>query len=104
MKETAVMEKATNGASQVQYRGPRLPGSKRKVRCPLCKGGCELCEEGYIDIKFASGSMYTAHCRDCGKNNGVRIVNRQLHLPNTIDPCIACGSDNTVWSYLRKVV
>jgi len=47
-----------------------------QAKCPLCEAGCDLCNKGFVEIKFADGAIYTIKCEDpeCGFENGARVV------------------------------
>jgi hypothetical protein len=67
-----------------------------KAKCPHCLTGCDKCEDGFIQVSFAVGSIFTRKCRnpDCEFENGGRVsVGVPLGLSNA---CVICGAP-TAW-------
>lgn len=69
------------------------------AKCPHCKSGCEHCEDGFIQVQFARGRLYTKKCSDpkCGFENGGRITGEGLppitdDLGDPMD-CIICKAE-----------
>jgi hypothetical protein len=69
-----------------------------KAKCPYCEKGCDKCKEGYIEVSFTKGKIYTRHCDDCGFDNGGRIVPSEYPRPTEkLYPCVNCGSEKVRW-------
>lgn len=50
-----------------------------KAKCPYCEAGCDKCQEGYIDVRFATideGHYHFMVCNNCGCETG-----GHLHRP-----------------------
>jgi len=68
-----------------------------KAKCPHCEDGCSKCDNGFIDVKFATGFAFTIKCKDpdCGFENGMRIDDRP-NFPDIVKPditCVFCDSE-----------
>ncbi len=97
----------------VRYRPIHSVGDTVKAKCPYCasaeKPGCEKCQDGFIEVGFASGDLYTRHCNACGEDNGGRIVGEEPAMPlesiqEKPEPCVWCGSEDMVWQMVAKIV
>lgn len=62
-----------------------------KAKCPHCEAGCSKCEDGYFEVKFALGDVYTRACSSatCGFENGGRISTTLLE--GECGPCVRCS-------------
>ena len=73
-----------------------------KARCPYCEGGdgCSKCDQGYVQVGFASGDLYTRACAFCKFKNGGYITKT---FPSEVSGrCVRCGKP-TEWKYVGKV-
>lgn len=55
------------------------------VPCKKCGGS------GFFAVTIPEGDLYTLKCRDCGFENGGRIVNEDLPLRPPDIGCFGCG-------------
>ncbi len=71
-----------------------------KALCPNCFGKKDACEKckgtGYIEVRFAKGTMHAGVCTKCAFDNGGFIVGPNSPYKTVEDrgepgPCIACG-------------
>ena len=66
-----------------------------KAKCPHCCNqevpGCSKCKDGFIEVGFAVGNVFTRRCLDekCGFENGGRIVKADIP-PEASGPCVMC--------------
>jgi len=73
------------------------------AKCPECGGeGCEKCDDGKIEVRFASGGLYTRTClnKECGRQNGGRIS--KTLPPESSGPCVMCGGE-TEWELVGEM-
>ena len=66
-----------------------------KAKCPYCTDGCPSCESGWMEVRFASGDVFTRYCPDCGFENGGRVAAYGLPDPG---PCVQCNGTNVEWA------
>lgn len=73
-----------------------------KALCPKCGGkGCAGCERGQIEVRMAEGDLHTLKCKDCGYENGGRIVNEDLPLRPPEIGCIRCKAPKERCHYVK---
>jgi hypothetical protein len=73
------------------------------AKCPYCEDGCEKCEEGITQARFASGNLFTRACQnpECGFENGGYITTMSLPSESS-GKCIRCGLE-TNWKHLGDI-
>jgi len=73
-----------------------------KAKCPYCENGCEKCDDGFTEARFASGNLFTRACKnkECGCENGGRIV--ETFPEESSGPCIMCNGE-TEWLFLGEI-
>lgn len=76
-----------------------------KAKCPHCQDGCDRCEEGFMEVGFASGALYTSHCNACGEDNGGRIANSRFPREKWQPPgdCVWCKSLDVIWLEIGEI-
>ncbi len=74
-----------------------------KAKCPHCFGelpDCNHCEDGFKQVSFAIGKLYTRYCPSCKFENGGRIADE---LPaDKLFPCVMCNSDRVQWLLVEE--
>lgn len=73
-----------------------------KAKCPYCDKGCEKCQNGMMELCFATGDWFTRECLspECGFHNGGRIC--EGFPPESSGACVLCGGE-TRWLYLGRI-
>lgn len=73
-----------------------------KALHPDCSGrGCPKCREGFVEVTIPDGELYTLKCKDCGYENGGRIVNEDLPLKAPEIGCVKCNAPKTRVEYVK---
>jgi hypothetical protein len=57
-----------------------------------------------VEATLAEGTLYTLKCKECGFENGGRLVNETLPLPKDGPNigCLACDADKSRVHYVRS--
>jgi hypothetical protein len=81
-----------------------------KAKCPHCEAGCPKCKDGFVEVSFGSGPLYTRACLngECGYENGGYIVQQDRPKGPDGEPpefpreCVLCKSPCR-WKYLGEM-
>jgi hypothetical protein len=83
-----------------------------QAKCPHCfaQRDCDKCTNGYIEVEFAQGYLYTRKCQsvECGYENGGYIVEQGRPTGPDGEPpsppgiCVLC-KEPCLWKFLGAI-
>jgi len=79
--------------------------SSTKAKCPYCENGCSKCKNGFLEVGFEKGNMFTRLCQNkkCSLSNGVYITKDEFPGGKQSNPgkCVFCHG-KTKWVLIGK--